>query len=251
VPEPDLDSTYEARLPLLTELAATLEQKAKQALEGVPHIDRVSFRAKGLSSFLKKAGAVDKDGKPKYAVPLAEVEDQVGGRILTFFRSDIPPVRDRVADWFGAIEHQTKEPVESDAFGYESDHYILVINETSKPSHWAEFDDMPATFELQIRTLFMHAWAEPQHDIGYKGEPLDRSIKRELAWAAASAWGADRTFDDIAQRFTTGDHYASSQRRIKRSIRHCSPRNSATIPGCPPRAESSMFWLNGRRQCEQ
>jgi hypothetical protein len=48
--------------------------------------------------------------------------------------------------------------------------------------------------------LFMHAWAEPQHDMGYKGQTLDRDTERELAWAAASAWGADRTFDEIAPR---------------------------------------------------
>lgn len=202
MPDPDLASAYQARLPLLTELATTLADKTEQALEGVPHIDRISFRAKGLTSFLNKSVAVDKNGRPKYGVPLAEVEDQVGGRVLTFFRSDIAPVRDHVAEWFGAVEHEPKEPVESDAFGYESDHYICVINETYKPSGWDEFDDMPATFELQIRTLFMHAWAEPQHDMGYKGLPLDRNTERELAWAAASAWGADRTFDDIAQRLS-------------------------------------------------
>jgi putative GTP pyrophosphokinase len=44
----------------------------------------------------------------------------------------------------------------------------------------------------------MHAYAEPQHNIGYKptGE-LPRQIKRELAWIAASAWGADQAFERL------------------------------------------------------
>jgi ppGpp synthetase/RelA/SpoT-type nucleotidyltranferase len=60
---------------------------------------------------------------------------------------------------------------------------------------------MPSTFELQIRTLFMHAWAEPQHDMGYKAaQELTREIRRELAWIAASAWGADQAYDRVFQR---------------------------------------------------
>jgi putative GTP pyrophosphokinase len=44
-----------------------------------------------------------------------------------------------------------------------------------------------------VRTLFQHAYAEPQHDVAYKAKtPLTRDDKRELAWIAASAWGADQ-----------------------------------------------------------
>jgi ppGpp synthetase/RelA/SpoT-type nucleotidyltranferase len=60
---------------------------------------------------------------------------------------------------------------------------------------------MPTTFELQIRTLCMHAWAEPQHDVGYKSaEELSREDRRELAWIAASIWGADHGFERVLKR---------------------------------------------------
>ena len=50
----------------------------------------------------------------------------------------------------------------------------------------------------------MHAWAEPQHDLGDKpGSPLGRETTGELAWVAASAWGADRTLNEIARRLGT------------------------------------------------
>lgn len=192
--EAELTNAYQARRPLLVELASRLEEKAKDALDGVPHIDRISFRAKSLDSFLEKAM------KATYANPLSDVEDQVGGRVLTFFRNDIPVVRASVTKWFGAIEHTIKEPAGPKEFGYESDHYIFVIAEHVKPSGWDELPDMPTTFELQIRTLFMHAWAEPQHNMGYKGSTLDDNTSKELAWAAASAWGADRTFNEVALR---------------------------------------------------
>lgn len=193
--EPALRSAFLARVTLLRELAERLEAKSRQSLQGVPHIDRICFRVKEPGSFVSKAIG------SKYANPLAEIEDQVAGRVITFFRDDIPVVRERLTQWFGDVEHVIKEPAGPTEFGYESDHYVFVIAEHLKPDGWEERADMPTTFELQVRTLFMHAWAEPQHDLGYKSEtPLDRQTARELAWVAASAWGADRTLSEIARR---------------------------------------------------
>jgi len=195
----DLSTDYEARLPVLRALAAKLEAKTKEALADVPHIDRIGFRVKDHKSFLKKAA------QPKYTNPLEQLEDQVAGRVITFFRDDIPIVRDRLTEWFGDVEHETKEPSGPSEFGYESDHFIFVITEHWKPEGWQHLAKMPTTFEFQIRTLFMHAWAEPQHDLGYKGSPLDRQTAKELAWVAASAWGADRTFNEIANRLKSSE----------------------------------------------
>jgi putative GTP pyrophosphokinase len=196
--EPALRSAYAARGPLLKELADRLDDATRAALDGVAHIDRICFRVKEPGSFVKKAKSA------KYTSPLAEVEDQVAGRVITFFRDDIPVVRRRLTDWFGDVEHVVKEPAGPTEFGYESDHYVFVITEHLKPEGWQDLSEMPTTFELQVRTLFMHAWAEPQHDLGYKADTsLDRETARELAWVAASAWGADRTLNEIARRGTT------------------------------------------------
>lgn len=212
MPSVEYGKAYDEREPLLKELKATLEAKANLALEGVRHIDRLAFRVKGRDSFLAKA-SVTEDGEPKYTNPLVELEDQVAGRVITFFRDDIAIVRARLEEWFGAVEHEVKEPTGPKEFDYESDHYVFVINEHDKPSGWSSIDDMPTTFEFQVRTLFMHAWAEPQHDLGYKtpeGIELDRETRRELAWVAASAWGADRTMNQVAVRLGASSDAANS-----------------------------------------
>lgn len=203
--ESALVAAYQERRPLLDALVATLQQATADALEGVAHIDRIAFRAKKQRSFVVKAA------NPKYTHPLSELEDQVAGRVITFFRDDIAVVCTALAEWFGRVERQTKEPEEPTEFDYESEHFVLIIPEHYKPAGWTDIDQMPTTFELQVRTLFMHAWAEPQHDLGYKGNELDHNTKRELAWVAASAWGADRTFNDIARRLAaaTGDNPAA------------------------------------------
>jgi ppGpp synthetase/RelA/SpoT-type nucleotidyltranferase len=185
---------------MLDALRETLASRTEEALTGLKHIDRIAFRVKDRESFLEKAQ------KPKYTSPLVELEDQVAGRVITFFRSDIPLVKERLTNWFGPVEHETKEPASASEFDYESDHYVFVIPEHCKPEGWGNLEQMPTTFEFQVRTLFMHAWAEPQHDLGYKpgGIELDRDTKRGLAWIAASAWGADHALNDIALQLTKG-----------------------------------------------
>lgn len=57
-----------------------------------------------------------------------------------------------------------------------------------------------------MRTLFQHAYAEPQHDAGYKDrESLSRDQRRELAWVAASAWGADQAYSRLRAALQTAD----------------------------------------------
>ena len=184
---------YKARLPILSELGARLEAETKTALSGLQHIDRVAFRVKGTESFLSKAH--DRRVAPPYENPLSEIEDQVAGRILVFFLNDIKLVRTKLKGTFNDIERKHVRPSKDEEFSYESYHLICNIPPHLKPPGWEEVEDHPNTFEIQIRTLFMHAYAEPQHNIGYKAaSELPPHIRRELAWIAASAWGADQAF---------------------------------------------------------
>jgi putative GTP pyrophosphokinase len=192
----DLRSRYCGRLGLLEQLRSNLEQETKEALAALPHIDRVTFRVKEVDSFVAKAE--DPKNDPPYQDPLAEIEDQVAGRVIVFFLCDLLTVHEHLTRTYSTIERSQRRPERDAEFGYESDHLICIIPPHLKPNGWNMRDDMPSTFELQIRTLFMHAYAEPQHDIGYKAaRDLPREIRRELAWIAASAWGADQAYERV------------------------------------------------------
>ena len=148
---------YGRRVPLLAQLAQTLESATLAALDGIRHIDRVSFRAKGANSFLDKATSEAKD----YEHPLVEIEDQVAGRILVLFLEDIHTVVAALQKRFNEVESRLKEPRDESAFGYESHHLVCMIPPDCEPFGWASVEDPPKTFELQVRTLFMHAWPNP------------------------------------------------------------------------------------------
>ena len=192
-----VEAEYAPRLPLLKTLAQNLETETQAALDNIPRVDRVSFRAKAADSFARKSLATQ-NGALKYKMPLADIEDQVAGRVLVFFRRDIDVVVERLLKTFSRVEQSRKAPADQRSFAYESDHLVLVIPPHVLPAGWHELEFRPTTFEMQVRTLFMHAWAEPEHDISYKAKvPLTDEEKRKIAWAAANAWGGDAIFEQV------------------------------------------------------
>jgi putative GTP pyrophosphokinase len=194
----DLRAEYEARVPLLRQMADSLAHEVDTWLRNVQHIDRVCFRVKDPDSFVDKA--CDPDTKPPYGNPLQEIEDQIGGRVIVYFLEDVKAVANALTNVLTPVEVTRKRPKEDDQFGYESHHLVCLIPPQVQPQGWSSVTDPPTTFELQVRTLFMHAYAQPQHRLAYKNKvSLTPEVKRRLAWVAASAWGADRFYQDIVK----------------------------------------------------
>lgn len=191
-----LEEVYTGRVSLLEELARNLEHAVAEHLAGLPHVDRVIFRVKNVASYLEKV--FDRPTHPPYSAPLLEVEDQVAGRVTVFFLDDVDVVKQRLRRLFGEIEVSERRPERVTEFDYEGFHAVYNIPPQVKPAAWDARDDLPTTFELQVRTLFQHAWAEPQHDIAYKPDvELTFDERREVAWVAASAWGADHAYNRL------------------------------------------------------
>ena len=95
-------------------------------------------------------------------------------------------------------ESSFRRPDRDEEFGYESLHILCGIPALQMPEAWEEREDMPEVFEVQLRTLFMHAWAEQQHRLVYKREgDLPHEARKVIAWTAASAWAADRAIASI------------------------------------------------------
>lgn len=194
----DLREAYWKRLSnALSPIAEELQNELKELLSGVERIDRISVRPKSLESFLKKSKNLDEEGKQKYSRPLAQIQDQVGARIVTFYTDDLERVKEIVSREFRSIENQEIVPDSENEFGYIGRHFILLVPNSVRPEN-VSGDLIPEFFELQIKTLFQHAWAEANHDLYYKpSTPLSPDQKRRIAFTAAQAWGADRIFNEL------------------------------------------------------
>ena len=167
----------------------------------------MTARAKNIESFLKKAETAV-GGKPKYKDPLSQIQDQIGARIITFFKSDVERIDAIVRRFFKSIEFRDRVPESEWEFGYFGRHYVLIVP-TDVKNDSIDNKKIPEFFELQIKTLFQHAWSEADHDVGYKpgSTPLTPEENRKLAYTSAQAWGADQIFDELFQaRSSSSSH---------------------------------------------
>lgn len=194
-----LREDYSARYgAVLKPLAAALEQQISELLQGEARIDRISARPKSIERFLAKSENKGEDGVPKYSEPLHQIQDQVGARVTVFYKSDVEHVSEILLKYLRTTETKDLVPSSEWTFGYFGRHFVCLFPQEIVNPDWPR-EHVPEFFELQIKTLFQHAWSESNHDLGYKPErgELTSEQMRMLAFTSAQAWGADHIFDDL------------------------------------------------------
>ena len=184
---------YESHLTRIADSLATL---IGDYVTGLTHIDRIAARAKDPGRFEAKAKKAI-DGRLKYASPLTQIQDQIGARVIVFYKDDVARVASRVERYFKPVERQDLVPDSEWEFGYFGRHWIFALPLDVVPSG-VDSSECPRFFELQVKTLYQHAWSEANHDLGYKvvGEVSSDQLRR-FAYASAQSWGADRVFEEL------------------------------------------------------
>ncbi|MDK8449587.1 GTP pyrophosphokinase [Corynebacterium mastitidis] len=171
--------------------------------------DRVVARVKAWPSLKAKARKRTADGSPLYPEPWKNIHDLVGVRVTTFHSTEIPVAVNVLAQSFHVLRSVDKaaETRVSGDFGYGSHHLVLRVEDDSD-----ELEDYRGmVFEVQVRTVLQHAWAEFEHDIRYKRGTgaLDPQVDRAFTLAAGLIELADQQFDQIAalkgSRLEAGD----------------------------------------------
>jgi ppGpp synthetase/RelA/SpoT-type nucleotidyltranferase len=197
----ELTFEYSKRIIEMEKVLPLLKVAIDEALEdndGI-RIDQFSCRIKDVKSFIKKSEKKE-DGKLKYECPFRDIQDQIGARIVVFYVDEVEPMAKKIKEYFTFIEEKRFPPETFKEFSYEGRHFILNLEKDILPDGINKAL-IPEFFELQIKTLFQHAWAQAEHDVGYKEtRELEFDEKRRLAFAAAQAWGADRIFSEILQQ---------------------------------------------------
>lgn len=174
--------TYKTDRPLYKGLGEVMHHLLKILIKDNVHTHQIVHRVKSLESLGNKL--VRKNYKYKN---IKEITDILGIRIILFFEDDIHAVEDIIRKEFKVDEDNSmdKRSFDADRFGYRSLHYIVSLNEErlSLPEYKAYKD---LKFEIQIRSILQHSWAEIEHDIGYKGvNEIPISAKRTFYRIAA------------------------------------------------------------------
>lgn len=164
--------------------------------EGV-HIHSLDSRVKTRKSLENKI-----EKKKKY-VSINNITDIVGIRIITHYADDVDKIAQLVEREFTIDKENSidkRVSLEPEKFGYLSLHYIATLNEARIGlKEYSLYKDIKA--EIQIRSILQHAWAEIEHDIGYKQtNGLPNVLRRSFSRLAGLLELADDEFIKIKDR---------------------------------------------------
>jgi ppGpp synthetase/RelA/SpoT-type nucleotidyltranferase len=184
---------------LLAEVAKRLLIEMLRASDIRPH--SVEARAKSLESFEKKVSKPSETDprKPKYVDPLREITDLAGVRVITFLPRTVDQVCALIEREFTVKERTDKsaELLDEGKLGYQSIHFLVEMhpNRVRLPEYQRH---RGLTFEIQVRTLLQHAWAEMEHDIQYKSAAvIPAAIRKKFISLAGLLEIADREFQSL------------------------------------------------------
>lgn len=199
--------TFDAHRRALEETAARLEGQLQARLReaGVP-VHFVASRVKTRDSLARKLARPDRTYRA-----LWDVTDLVGLRVATYFEDVVDEVARLIEANFDVDFHHSTDKqrfTDSGGFGYRSLHYVCALPDAGPLGPRFRF-------EIQVRTALQHAWAQVEHDLGYKpSTEVPDALRRRFARVASLLEIADEEF--VAIR----DELAAYQAQVKDALAH-------------------------------
>lgn len=201
---------YDNKSNLYGNFASEVEHLIKNILKAERIVcNAITFRLKKRESLSDK---IDKKND-KYTA-LEEVTDIAGVRVITYYAEDVDKVaeiveREFVVDRGNSIDK--RDALEPDRFGYCSVHYVVEMSrERLNLPEYQAYKGLKC--EIQIRSVLQHAWAEIEHDLGYKNEiSIPKEIRRNFSQLAGLLEIADKEFQEIRSLLQTYQDEASKK----------------------------------------
>jgi len=183
----------------------TYEKLAKEVhriLEGVLkqrkiNVADIQSRAKDPEKFQKKL---------QYGVSFdpKNMQDLAGIRVICFVKSDIEKVRDAIENTFDEISKEGVDPKKADFSGYSDVKYVCKLPRAriSPAEELRLFENR--RFEIQVRTILQHAWAEIEHDDVYKNpDRISDDLRRRFFLVSNVLETADNELDNLHHTIKT------------------------------------------------
>ena len=192
---------YDEQLSLNEEMAQSMVALISALLSNdsiEPH--SVSVRVKERNSLSRKIKS-----KEKYT-SIQEITDIVGIRVISNYSDEVDHIAKIIEDNFtidriNSIDKRAS--LDPDRFGYLSLHYVVSISkEREGLVEYQRFNGRKV--EIQIRSVLQHAWAEIEHDIGYKSTiEVPKHVRRQFSRLASLLELADEGFVKIKEELTS------------------------------------------------
>lgn len=198
---------YDNNINRFEEFIKIVEEKIDKELKNKIKILPISSRVKereSLSQKIDKKNAEARSPKTAYK-KLGDITDIAGVRIITFHDSDVLKIGKIIRSKFIIDRNNSvdKRQNKTTDFGYKSLHYVISLNfEEYVDESTQNFKDLKV--EVQIRTILQHAWAEIQHDLGYKNKVnIPLKYRRSFSRLSALLEMGDMEFDRLRKGLST------------------------------------------------
>lgn len=165
-------------------------------------LDESSLEYLSIVGRTKSKDAIREKIKRKgYREPIKQLTDISGIRVILFIESDVARALRIVENAFEVSpQHSSNRDsiLGADQVGYRSHHLVCSLGaDRVKLPEFKKYDGL--IFEIQVRTVLQHAWAELAHDTSYKFKSsLPTDIQRKLYLYAGLLEIADKGFNDVA-----------------------------------------------------
>lgn len=148
-----------------------------------------------------KRSALEKVTRKGYTDLDKQFTDLSGVRVVVFLESDVRRVCGVIQEAFSIDASNSLDKdslLSADRIGYRSVHYVCDLGKNrALVDEYRSLSNFQ--FEVQVRTVLQHAWAELTHDRNYKfSGKLPRDLERKLYLYAGLLEVADRGFDETA-----------------------------------------------------
>jgi len=179
-------------------------------------IQTISSRIKKIDSLTDKV----KRKKDKYS-SLKDITDIIGFRVITLYVDTVDEVAQIIESEF-KIDRQNsidkRKTLDPSSFGYLSLHYVASLsdNRLSLPEY-KNYSDF--RFEIQIRSILQHTWAEIEHELGYKSKnSIPQLIQRRFSRLAGLLELADEEFKQIRDTIKDYRNQAENEDIISKNV---------------------------------
>ena len=159
-------------------------------------VHTIDYRVKAEESAKRKIDTADSE----YG-GYEELHDLLGLRITCYFTDEVERVAEIIDKQFLSDPKKSedkKDKLGPKEFGYRSVHRVAwLVDERTRLVEYARFKDR--RFEVQIRTVLQHAWAEIEHDLGYKAETIPTPMRRRFSMLAGVLELVDYEFQTLRE----------------------------------------------------
>ncbi len=201
----------------------------------------VSARAKTLDSLRGKFR------RKHHLNPARELTDLIGVRVITYYRDEVDVISERLRDQLlisSADSVDKRAGLGLQQFGYRSVHLIARLksgpafsdDQRFLQQHW---------FEIQIRSILEHAWAEIEHEVVYKsGVAQPKATLRRFASIAGTIELLDTEFLSLREERNDLIEAYSKHYRITKFDRH--PFDVARLLGFLEATRPGLSWRQAK-----